>query len=98
MDEKKPRRRWISKLKEGEHVVCRVPIYNFNNEIREWSCNFIANYQERKMIAVCYLDGYRSESAYVPYQDVLAVYDKDGPVMKFDGGCLYGPSALLIRR
>ena len=50
------------------------------------------------MIAVCYLDGYRSESAYVPYQDVLAVYDKDGPVMKFDGGCLYGPSALLIRR
>ena len=92
-----PRRRWISKLKENEHVICRVKSYQLDR-IREEDCSFVKNYPERKQILVCFLDGYRSESAYVDYQDVLAVYDPDGEIMAFDGGFLKGPSALLIRR
>ena len=97
MDEKKPRRRWISKLKAGEQVVCRVYVYNLDR-IKEWKCHFVANYPERRQIMVTWLDGWRSDGDFVDYEDVLAVFDPDGPVMEFDNGSLRGPSALLIRR
>lgn len=91
------KRRWISKLKFNEHVVCRVPSYQ-RNRVCEEDCNFIKAYPERKQILVGFLDGYRSESAYVDYKDVLAVFDPNGEYMTFDEGSLRGRSALLIKR
>ena len=91
------KRRWISKLKFNEHVVCRVPSHQLDQVIEE-DCNFIKAYPERKKILVGYLDGYRSESAFVDYNDVLAVFDPNGEYMTFDDGCLSGRSALLIKR
>ena len=49
--------------------------------------------EPRGTVVVCYLDGYRSETADVRYADMLAVYDPEGAYMKFDNIC--GNSCLL---
>lgn len=52
--------------------------------------------EDEKTIAVVWLDGYKSRTEDVPYEDMLAVYDKTGTEMSF--GCFRGPSAKLIAK
>lgn len=52
--------------------------------------------ENEKTIAVVWLDGYKSRTEDIPYEDMLAVYDKTGTEMSF--GCFRGPSAKLIAK
>jgi hypothetical protein len=52
--------------------------------------------EDEKTIAVVWLDGYKSRTEDIPYEDMLAVYDKTGTEMSF--GCFRGPSAKLIAK
>lgn len=47
----------------------------------------------RHEVCVCYLDGYKSESDFIPYEDMIAVHDPEGEQMSFDH--ISGPSQLL---
>jgi hypothetical protein len=49
---------------------------------------------ERRTVCVGFLDGYKYRTEDIPYEDMLAAYDPNGPEMKFDN--IRGPSALLI--
>lgn len=42
-------------------------------------------YPESKRVDVVYLEGYKSRSDAIPYDDMLAVYDEDGEWMSFGG-------------
>lgn len=52
--------------------------------------------EDEKTIAVVWLDGYKSRTEDIPYEDMLAVYDKTGTEMSF--GCFRGSSAKLIAK
>lgn len=52
--------------------------------------------EDEKTIAVVWLDGYKSRTEDVPYEDMLVVYDKTGTEMSF--GCFRGPSAKLTAK
>ena len=52
--------------------------------------------EDEKTIAVVWLDGYKSRTEDIPYEDMLAVYDKTGTEMSF--GCFRGLSAKLIAK
>lgn len=52
--------------------------------------------EDGKTIAVVWLDGYKSRTEDIPYEDMLAVYDKTGTEMSF--GCFRGLSAKLIAK
>ena len=52
--------------------------------------------EDEKTLAVVWLDGYKSRTEDIPYEDMLAVYDKTGTEMSF--GCFRGPSAKLIAK
>lgn len=49
---------------------------------------------ERRTVCVGFLEGYKYRTEDIPYEDMLAAYDKDGEMMKFDN--IKGPSVLLI--
>lgn len=49
---------------------------------------------ERKTVCVGYMDGYKYLTEDIPYEDMIAAYDKDGEMMKFDN--IKGPSVLLV--
>ena len=40
------------------------------------------------------MDGYKYLTEDIPYEDMIAAYDKDGEIMKFDN--IKGPSVLLV--
>lgn len=47
-----------------------------------------------KTVCVSYLEGYKHRYDDIPYSDMVAAYDENGEVMKFDN--IYGKSVLLI--
>lgn len=84
--------RKCSDLKEMEQVVFRVdPYYQGNKEV--FFGDVINVYPESKRVDVVYLEGYKSRSDAIPYDDMLAVYDEDGEWMSFGG--VSGKSILL---
>lgn len=84
--------RRCSDLKKMEQVVFRVdPYYQGNKEV--FFGNVINVYPENARVDVVYLEGYHSRSDFIPYDDMLAVYDEDGEMMSFDG--VSGRSVLL---
>ena len=46
-----------------------------------------------KQVCVCYLEGYKSRSENIPYEDMVACYDENGEEMRFDN--IVGKSVLL---
>lgn len=46
-----------------------------------------------RAVCVCYLEGYKSREAHVPFGDMVAMYDEAGESMTF--GCFTGPSVML---
>lgn len=84
--------RRCSDLKKMEQVVFRVdPYYQGNKEV--FFGNVINVYPESKKVDVVYLEGYKSRSDTIPYNDMLAVYDENGEPMSFGG--VSGKSILL---
>lgn len=51
-------------------------------------------YPEQKEVCVSWLDGYRDRKDNIPYDDMIAAYDENGEMMKFDN--ISGKSVLLI--
>ena len=84
--------RACTSLKKDEQVVflCHSTIYD--KKVPEIG-NVIYVLPEKKTVCVCYLEGYKSRTEDVPYEDMLAVYDKDGEEMYFDN--IHGPSRKL---
>lgn len=50
--------------------------------------------QDKKTVAVAWLDGYKSRTEDIPYEDMLAMYDKSGTEMSFEH--IHGPSIKLV--
>ena len=50
--------------------------------------------QDEKTVAVAWLDGYKSRTEDIPYEDMLAMYDKNGTEMSFEH--IHGPSIKLV--
>jgi hypothetical protein len=76
----------------------RPVVFNLFDEIygekRPMDGSVIYVLPEKRTVCVSYLDGYKSLTEDVPYEDMLAAYDKDGEMMKFDN--IKGPSVLLV--
>lgn len=52
------------------------------------------NYENTKKICVSWLEGYKDRRDFIPFEDMLAVYNPNGEMMKFDN--ISGKSDLLI--
>ena len=79
-------------LRPDEEVVFLVYSRLFDRKVPV-NGNVLSVDDTAKTVHVCYLEGYRSEAETVRYADMLAVFDPDGPFMKFDN--IHGKSRLL---
>ena len=48
---------------------------------------------KRREVWVCYLEGYKSRTENIPFEDMVAAYDENGEMMQFDN--IKGKSVLL---
>ena len=85
--------RKCSSLKKNEIVVFNL----FNliyGEKKPMDGNVIFIDKDRESVCVAYLEGYRSETADISFEDMLGVYNPHGEYMKFGNIC--GKSDVLI--
>ena len=75
--------RKCSSLKKNEQVVFRTYSDIFGRKIYETG-SVIYVLPNSKTVAVSYLDGYRSATEDIPYEDMVACYDDTGNYMEFD--------------
>ena len=85
--------RKCSSLKQNEAVVFMIHSDIYNKKIPETG-SVIYVLPEQKKVCICYLNGYKSESDFIPFEDMLAVANPNGEVMKFRN--ISGPSDTLI--
>lgn len=84
-----------SELKPFQEIVFKVDPYHNGNK-SYWTGNVILVNSKNKTICVSYLEGYKDRKDDIPFEDCIAVYDKNGENMKFGpNGHIYGPSVLL---
>lgn len=50
--------------------------------------------KNQKKVCVSWLSGYKDMHDFIPFEDMLALYNPDGKMMKFEN--IYGKSDLLI--
>ena len=81
-----------SELKENAQVVFKIYSDIFKRKIYETG-SVIYLLPNRREVCVCYLDGYKSRSENIPYEDMVACYDENGEIMSFDN--IKGESVLL---
>lgn len=48
---------------------------------------------ERKLVSICWLEGYKSRNDDVPYEKVIAKYDPNGKYMEFEN---YSGTSILL--
>ena len=85
--------RKCSSLQSNEQVVFNLYSEIFEKKIpMDGSVIFV--FPNRKEVMVSYLEGYKDRHDNIPYEDMLAVYDKNGEEMYFEN--IHGPSELLI--
>jgi hypothetical protein len=85
--------RKCSSLQSNEQVVFNLYSEIFEKKIpMDGSVIFV--FPNRKEVMVSYLEGYKDRHDNIPYEDILAVYDKNGEEMYFEN--IHGPSELLI--
>ena len=53
----------------------------------------IVTQEKKRTVTVSYIEGYKSRVGNIPFEDMVAAYDKNGEIMKF--GAIKGPSVLL---
>ena len=81
-----------SELKENAQVVFKIYSDIFKRKICEIG-SVIYVLPNRREVCVCYLDGYKSRSENIPYEDMVAYYDENGEMMSFNN--IKGKSVLL---
>lgn len=81
-----------NELKQGEQVVF-IQYCNILERDDYEMGNVIYVDEKRKVVAVSYLEGYKSRSDEFPFDKVVARYKRDGDHMYF--GVIHGPSDLL---
>ena len=81
-----------SELKENAQVVFKIYSDIFKRKIYETG-SVIYVLPNRREACVCYLDGYKSRSENIPYEDMVACYDENGEMMSFNN--IKGKSVLL---
>lgn len=81
-----------SELKENAQVVFKIYSDIFKRKIYEIGSVIYVLPNSRK-VCVCYLDGYKSRSENIPYEDMVACYDENGEMMSFNN--IKGKSVLL---
>ena len=85
-------------LKCSELQKNRLVVFNIYDEIYKKKIpmdgSVIYVLPEKRTVCVCYLDGYHSRTEDIPYEDMLAAYNENGEMMKFDN--IKGPSVLLV--
>lgn len=85
--------RKCSSLQSNEQVVFKVYSDIFG-EKKPMDGSVIFILPNRKEVMVSYLEGHKDIHENIPYEDMLAVYDKNGKEMYFEN--IHGPSELLI--
>ena len=81
-----------SELKVNAQVVFKIYSNIFKRKIYETG-SVIYVLPNRREVCVCYLDGYKSRSENIPYEDMVACYDENGEMMSFNN--IKGKSVLL---
>lgn len=82
-----------SELEQGRGIVFKINIFQ-NEEKQYWTGNVIYVNQKSRTVCVSYLEGYKSRTDDIPFEDCIAAYDIDGTMMKFDN--IQGTSIILI--
>lgn len=81
-----------TQLKQEDLVIFLIKDDLSKEEVYEQG-SVIKVYSHNKSIDILWLEGYRSRVDNVPFNKVIAKYDKNGEQMKFD--VFSGPSVLL---
>lgn len=82
-----------SELKQGDVVVFNITVYaGGKEEVYDGNVIYVDN--DRKVVCVCYLEGYKSRTDNIPFEKTIAKADKNGKEMIF-GGWIRGKSILL---
>lgn len=86
------KRKCIS-LKQDEQVV-----FNIYSDIYERKIPMVGSvidvYSDRKVVVVSWLEGHKDRKDFIPFSDMLAVYNPDGERMNFEN--ISGKSDVLI--
>lgn len=86
-------KRTCQSLKQGEAVVFKL-YSDIYKEKKPMDGTVIYVNTDRRIVWVSYLEGYKDRSDAIPFEDMLAVYNPEGEMMKFDN--ISGKSDLLI--
>ena len=82
-----------SELENGRQVVFKI--YSDIHKRKVPECGTVVFVSKgRKEVCVSWLEGYKDRHDNIPYEDMLATYDENGEMMKFDD--ISGKSVLLI--
>lgn len=85
--------RKCSSLKENEEVVFRLYSEIHKDKVSEFG-TVIGLLANRREVLVSYLEGYKDRHQLIPFDDMLAVYNENGEMMRFDN--ISGKSDILI--
>ena len=85
--------RKCTSLQSGEQVVFMIHSDILGKKI-PMNGNVISVYENSKNVCVSWMEGYKDRHDTVPFEDMLAVYNSEGEMMKFDN--ISGKSDLLI--
>lgn len=72
-----------SDLTENSEVVFNI-YSDIHKEKRPETGNVLGVNKNNRTVCVCWLEGYKSRMNFIPYEDMLAVADENGEMMRFD--------------
>lgn len=82
-----------TELQKGRSVVFKVdPYYQGNKQVFDGTVLWVN--EDKQTVTVSYLEGYKDRNDNIPFEDMLAAYDKHGEMMDFGG--VKGKSILLV--
>lgn len=85
--------RKCTSLKRGEQVVFLVHSDIYNRKVpMDGSVVFV--YPDRKRVLISWLEGYKNRDSVVSFNDMLAVYNPNGEIKKFEN--ISGRSDILV--
>ena len=85
--------RKCTSLQFNEQVVFKIHSDIYEKKI-PMDGSVISVHENTKKVCVSWLEGYKDRCDFIPFEDMLAVYNPNGDMMKFDN--ISGKSDLLI--
>lgn len=85
--------RKCTSLQSNEQVVFKIHSDIYGKKI-PMDGSVTSVYEKHKKVGVSWLEGYKDRHDFIPFEDMLAVYNPNGEMMKF--GNISGKSDLLI--